>query len=222
MTCKQINSSPYVAITGPVGAGKTTLARKIARYLDALLVSEAFEINPFLAESTRNPETYAFETASHFLLLHMHQLKKAGLNGGAAVPMVSDFHIAHDRFFALQELEEKDLEAYDQLLVHVMENSPRPLVILALDVSWSTCWSRIGARARPHELSLGQEFFEPIHGQFAHWLETTEANNVLRIDFEDARLLESETALRQLTMDMRRFVPGAGEAFRHSSGSLIR
>lgn len=152
---------PYVAVTGPVGSGKTTLARNLAAALDAEPVFERYFDNPFLDVPASLTDACAFETATHFLLMHMHQLRLAGNRA-----IVSDFYLEHDRLFAEHELTTEDIHTYMAVMELACRKVPVPQIIVHLHLPWETCWERIIARGRPHELDIGEEFFHSIYQAF--------------------------------------------------------
>jgi len=152
---------PYVAVTGPVGSGKTTLARNLAAALDAEPVFERYFDNPFLDVPASLADACAFETATHFVLMHMHQLRLAGNRA-----IVSDFYLEHDRLFAEYELTTEDMRTYMTVMDLACRKAPIPQIIVHLHLPWETCWGRVIARGRPHELDIGEDFFRSIYQAF--------------------------------------------------------
>jgi deoxyadenosine/deoxycytidine kinase len=151
----------YVAVTGPVGSGKTTLARNLAVALDAELVSERYSDNPFLDVSASLASACAFEISTQFILMHMHQLK---LTSNPVI--VSDFYIDHDRLFAENELTTEDMQIYMAVLGLARRKIATPQIVIHLHLPWAICWERIIARSRSHELDIGEEFFYSIYQAF--------------------------------------------------------
>ena len=102
----------FLAIEGVIGAGKTSLARLMAEKLNARLVLEKFEENPFLEDFYRDPERYAFQAQLYFLLSRYRQqieLKQIDLFTNL---LISDYMFAKDKLFAILNLDEKELSLY--------------------------------------------------------------------------------------------------------------
>src|SRR5512139_1089297 len=97
-------SRRYIVVEGPVGAGKTSLARKLAFELGGRELLEAPEANPFLPGFYQDPARYGLPTQLHFLLQRVEQVR--GLQGGPAqLPTIADFMLDKDRLFATINLD---------------------------------------------------------------------------------------------------------------------
>ena len=187
----------YIAVTGAVGVGKTTFARSLAGALGGAAICEAFETNPFQREG-------AFETVFWFVLLHLDQLK-AGVGGCDAPPVVSDFFLPHDRYFALAELDRADLRAYDALLVRAVAKAPEPDLVIFLHAPWKICEAHIARRGRAWELADGRTLLRKVHRHFSDlWKRRPPSRTFLKIDWRPSSLEEARTLAGALTAEWLR------------------
>ena len=106
------NQLRYVAIEGPLGVGKTTLAKRLASSLRAELILEQPADNPFLDDFYRQPEQFALPTQLHFLITRRESLRDLAANIDRGTTWVSDFLFVKDRLFAGMTLDSRELELY--------------------------------------------------------------------------------------------------------------
>src|SRR5690242_17059831 len=105
----------YIAIEGPIGVGKTTLAHTLARELGARLVLEDISGNPFLPRFYRDPDTHAFTAQIYFLLTRFKQQRDLAQQELFAQKTVSDYLFAKDRIFAALNLTAEEMALYEQV-----------------------------------------------------------------------------------------------------------
>jgi len=119
----------YIAIEGVIGVGKTTLARLLRPHLNAELVLEVFEENPFLAPFYADPERYAFQTQIFFLLSRYRQQQTLREQVGRN-RIISDYLFDKDRLFARLNLQGDELNTYETLYEALSERIPRPDLVV--------------------------------------------------------------------------------------------
>jgi deoxyguanosine kinase len=133
----------YVAIEGVIGVGKTTLARLLAPELEAQLVLEVFEENPFLSSFYTDRARYAFQTQIFFLLSRYHQQGSVKM---MARPLISDYIFAKDALFARLNLGGDELEMYDRVHAALAERIVQPDLVVFLRADTDVLMRRNMAR----------------------------------------------------------------------------
>ena len=171
-----MNLHPYIAIEGPIGVGKTTLARLLQPELGASQLLEVFEENPFLKDFYRDRERYAFQTQIFFLLSRYHQQHKAIPKALDKGPLISDYTFAKDRIFAHLNLQNDELVLYEQLHAAMAEKIPVPTVVIYLRATLDALMERIAMRDRPYERNMDQDYISQLslayEKFFAHYTQT--------------------------------------------------
>lgn len=159
----------FVAIDGVIGAGKTSLARILAKELGANLVLEQFEENPFLERFYENPPAYAFQTQLFFLLSRLRQFQDAFVqNDLFRHNVVSDYTFEKDRIFALQNLTDSEMAMYDTVSNSLSTSLPHPDLIIYLQADVPTLLSRISKRGRAMEKSIEGNYLRDLLQRYDH------------------------------------------------------
>lgn len=156
----------YLAIEGPIGVGKTAFAELVAKRLQARLVREVVEENPFLERFYRDMRGYAFQTQLFFLLSRHRQLQEVFQSGimmveGALVPeqaVVSDYLFEKDRIFATLNLTEHELALYYRIYDLIKRDVPKPDLVVYLQARVEVLLARIKQRGRPFEADIDPDY----------------------------------------------------------------
>jgi len=197
----------YIAIEGPIGVGKTTLARLIQKEFEAELLLEVFEENPFLSRFYADREKYAFQTQIFFLLSRYRQHQ--------AIPqilqcstLVSDYTFAKDRLFAHLNLTGDELEMYERVHAILAEKIITPNLIVYLRANTDVLMERIAFRDRPYERAMDRDYIESVRAAyerfFAHYdqcpllpIDTNELNFVRHLDDLDYVVRRIKSVLQE-------------------------
>ncbi len=156
----------YIVIEGPLGVGKTSLARMLADKLDGETLLEDVEENPFLADFYRDPRKYAFQTQIFFLLRRYQQSQEIGQIGLFNRVIVTDYLFDKDRIFAGNNLAEKEFWLYDQLYRLLKGRVPPPDLVIFLQARTEVLMHRIRQRGRRYERGVGNRYLEEINRSF--------------------------------------------------------
>ena len=152
-----------IAIEGPIGVGKTSLARLLAERFESRLVLEDPDGNPYLQEYYRDPRKYAFLTQITFLFMRYEQLR--GLHQGSLFHqggVVCDFLFAKDRIFASVTLDEREWKLYDRISRMLDADIPEPDLVICLQASTDRLMENIQKRNRPSEEQITLEYLQRL------------------------------------------------------------
>jgi deoxyguanosine kinase len=157
----------YLAIEGVIGVGKTTLARLLQTNVQAALLLEVFEENPFLSSFYTDRERYAFQTQIFFLLSRYHQQRRTVpevLAGGQN--LIADYTFEKDALFARINLAGDELEMYYRVHEALIEKIPPPDLIIYLRAKTDVLMQRIALRDRPYERNMEREYIDQLNQQY--------------------------------------------------------
>lgn len=150
---------PFIAVEGPIGIGKTSLAGKLATYFDFHLLKEIVEGNPFLGNFYEDIEAWSFQTEMFFLCNRFKQLEDIEttyLQENKAV--VADYHIGKNMVFARRTLQADKLDKYQQIYQILTKDMPRPNIMIYLHASLDTVMKRIHQRGREVEQNIKRSY----------------------------------------------------------------
>lgn len=152
----------YIAIEGPIGVGKTSLAKALAERLDARPILEASAENPFLPRYYGNMKKYAFQTQIFFLISRYKQQKQITQRDLFNRITVSDYMFDKDRIFASISLNDEELMLYNHLHPLLASNIPRPDLVILLQAPASELMRRIRARGTKFEANVTRNYIEAV------------------------------------------------------------
>lgn len=173
----------YIAIEGAIGVGKTTLSRLLAPRLEAELVLEVFEENPFLADFYADRDAYAFQTQIFFLLSRYHQ--QGGIPGllEEKKSLIADYTFDKDALFACLNLDGDELDTYYSVHQALAEKLPAPDLILYLQAETEVLMQRIAHRDRPYERNMDRDYIHNLNQAYEDFFsDQYTASPVLRIN----------------------------------------
>jgi len=152
----------YVVIEGPIGVGKTTVSEALSRELNARLILEEVEENPFLVRFYKDMKTYAFQTQLYFMLSRYRQQQELQQQELFRRTTVVDYLFAKDRLFAYLTLDEEELKLYERMHGMLNEKILRPDIVIYLQASVEVLLDRIRARGRPYERAISRDYLEEV------------------------------------------------------------
>jgi len=129
---KEVPLPKYIAIEGPIGVGKTTLANKIAETFNYDSFLEQPAENPFLKNFYKNPSQSALATQLFFLFQRMQQIQDLKQRSLFETVRVADFLIEKDRLFAEVTLSNEEMNLYDKVYDHLTLDAPTPDLVIYL------------------------------------------------------------------------------------------
>lgn len=179
----------YLVIEGNIGAGKTSLAKKIAMDYNANLILERFANNPFLPKFYKDPERYSFPLELSFLADRYKQLKEdLGSYDLFKTFTVADYYFMKSLIFSSATLPEDEFHLYRQLFYIIYNSLPRPDLFVYLHVETDRLLDNIRERGRSYEQDISAEYLDKIrNGYFEFFKQHSEYRfliiDVTRMDF---------------------------------------
>lgn len=161
----------YIAIEGPIGAGKTSLAQNMADCLECALLLERPEENPFLEKFYNEGTRYALPTQLFFLLQRIDQFRHVTQADILSRPIISDFLLEKDQLFAQITLNESEYALYQKIYQQMQPQAPRPDLVIYLQASPEKLYERIKRRGSPFEKKISEEYLHRLsngYTQFFH------------------------------------------------------
>jgi deoxyguanosine kinase len=209
----------YVAVEGPIGVGKTSLAHMLAKRLKARTLLEEFEDNPFLREFYRDPKRVAFQTQIYFLLARYKQQEVLRQQDLFSRAVVGDYLFAKDRIFAYLNLSEAELQLYERIYDLLRPRLVKPDLVVYLQARTEVLFRRMRLRGREYESSIQAEYLDKLvrgyNNFFFHYdetpllvVETSEIDFVSNAEDFDSVL----AAIRDAKHGTHYYVPRAGRA----------
>ena len=170
-----------IAVEGPIGAGKSTLARKLAAHLGADLLLERAEENPFLERFYGDMPGYAFQTQLFFLFQRVKQMQAAAQPGMFASHLVSDFLFAKDALFARMNLSDDEFRLYSQMYAQVAPQVTEPDLVIWLQASPATLLQRIHKRSIPMERGVSSAYLQRVCDAYVEYFHAYEGAPVFAL-----------------------------------------
>jgi deoxyguanosine kinase len=148
----------YIVVEGPIGAGKTSLARRLSAQLGKALLLEDPNANPFLARFYEDQRRHALATQLFFLFQRVQQvggLKQVDLFDGGTV---ADFILDKDPLFARLTLSDDELQLYQKIYAHLMPQAPTPDLVIYLEASAEKLVERVQRRGMAYERHISEQY----------------------------------------------------------------
>lgn len=184
----------YISIEGNIGAGKTSLATRIADDYNAKLILEQFEDNSFLPKFYRNPEMYAFPLELSFLAERFEQLKKQLTSRDLFKSFtVSDYFISKSFIFARKNLPDDTFGLYKRLFDIISESLPRPDLLVYLYLSIDNLMKNIQLRGRDYEKDIKGDYLQRIQSSYLDFIRQQTNMRILIIDTNNLDFVQNES-----------------------------
>ncbi|MDH3978241.1 MAG: deoxynucleoside kinase [Gammaproteobacteria bacterium] len=174
-----MSESRYIVVEGPIGVGKTSLARRLAGSLDGELLLEQPAANPFLERFYRNPREAALPTQLFFLFQRVRQIEELRQADIFSNMRVADFLIEKDRLFAQINLDRHEMDLYEQVSASMKIDPPTPDLVVYLQAPVDTLLFRIAGRGIDYEQRIARNYLERLNEVYARFFH----------DYDDAPLL---------------------------------
>jgi len=195
----------HIAIEGPIGAGKTTLAHLLAGRIGAELMLEQPAENPFLGRFYADMKGYAFQTQLFFLFQRQRQVQAIAQPTMFASTVVSDFMLAKDTIFAKLTLSDDEYRLYAQMYAPIAAQLPEPDVVVWLQASPQTLLQRVRRRGVTMEERIDLAYLAGLADAYAEYFSSSIGVPVLAVDSERFNPVERPGDLDDLVDRLERF-----------------
>src|SRR5512134_1752878 len=182
----------YVVVEGPIGVGKTSLARRLAKSFGSELVLEQGDENPFLERFYRNPRAAAFQTQLYFLFQRARQMQELRQADLFERVRVSDYLLDKDRLFARLTLDDEELALYEQVFARLAIDAPVPDLIVYLQAPVDVLLERIARRGIQYEQAIERRYLERLVEAYSRFFLEFDAAPVLIVNAAEIDLVGSD------------------------------
>jgi deoxyguanosine kinase len=195
-----MKQTPFITVEGPIGVGKTSLAKAISTHFQFALLKEIVDENPFLGKFYENIDEWSFQTEMFFLCNRYKQLEDIEtkfLANNQAV--TADYHIFKNLIFAQRTLKNRQYEKYLTIFNVLTEDMPKPNMVVYLDAKIETLMKRISKRGREVEKNISALYLEQLSTDYQTFMKTFEEQHadipVLRFNGDELDFVENSDDL---------------------------
>ncbi|QVL45133.1 MAG: deoxynucleoside kinase [Methylophilaceae bacterium] len=199
------NKYPFIVVEGPIGSGKTTLARMLSEKFSTQLLSEKAEENPFLARFYHDPKRYALQTQIFFLFQRARQIADISQIDMFSQPITADFFLEKDPLFARLNLNDEEYALYHQIYHHLQLESPKPDLVIYLQTPSATLLDRIAERNIDYESNMPPQYIERLSSAYSEYFHSYDAAPVLIVNNEKLNIIKDAAALDLLVDRIHQF-----------------
>lgn len=207
----------YIVVEGVIGAGKTSLAKKIAEKLNADLLEEQFETNPFLEKFYDNRKRFAFQTQMFFLVNRFKQQQQIEHDTLFTQYLISDYLFEKDRIFAYLNLEGEELKLYENIFQQLARNIRKPDLVVFLQSGIDRLMYNIKKRNRKAEKNLTRSYIEELSEAYNHFFFRYSGTPLLIVNSTEIDFVHSENDFNELFKEIFRKDRGLIEYFKPES-----
>ena len=193
----------YLVVEGPIGAGKTSLARRLAARLSADVVLEQPEENPFLSRFYKDMTRYALPTQLFFLFQRARMLEPLAQLDLFARPVIGDFLLDKDPLFARLTLSADELALYQKIYEALRPRALAPDAVIYLQASAPTLVERVRRRARGYERPVSEEYLALLADSYARFFYHYDAAPLLIVNSENLNFVERDADFELLVSRLR-------------------
>jgi deoxyadenosine/deoxycytidine kinase len=189
----------YLVIEGNIGAGKTSLASRLAEETGSRLVLEAFSDNPFLAKFYEDPDRYAFQLELSFLSERYHQIKtELGHPDLFGQGVISDYFLAKSFIFSKYNLKDDEMKLFEKLFSIINLQAPKPDLYVYLHLPVEKLLENIQKRGRSYEKHIKYEYLREVQEGYFGFFKSQQDMKILVLDTSNLDFVNNELDFLQL------------------------
>ena len=203
---------PYhIAIEGTIGVGKTSLAGILGDRLEAKLILEEFEENPFLVEFYKDSDRFAFQTQLFFLLSRYRQQQQLQQTDLFTKTLISDYMFVKDRLFAALNLDDKEMSLYNTVARILEKNVASPDMVIFLRSDTDRLMQNIKLRGREYEKLIDWKYIDALNQMYNEYFFRYDDSPLLIINTNDIDFVNNKDDLEEIIEFIR--TPGEGTRY---------
>ena len=198
----------YIVIEGPIGVGKTSLARRLCASLGAEPVLEQAAENPFLERFYRNPRDGALPAQIYFLFQRAQQLAALNQQDLFAPLRIADYLLEKDRLFARVTLDDAEFALYEQVYAKLDIQAPKPDLVVYLQAPVDVLLERIAKRGIRYEQQIERAYLERLNEAYARFFHEFEAAPLLIVNAASIDPINNQADYDELLAAIQRMKRG--------------
>ena len=202
-------ASQLVSIAGLIGVGKTTLMKRLAGVLDAQMVAEPYDSNPFLPKVYAGESAFALDSQLYFLVHRAEQLHAENLASQGV--SLTDYVFEKELIYARRWLEPDQLDLYERIYAPFALQTAKPVLVIYLQDEPARCLERIHQRNRPYEQQITREFLEELHADYERLFADWTRCPVLRLPAAQIAP-DDEAALARVVLQVKAYIASREDA----------
>ncbi len=203
-----MKTAKYIVVEGPIGVGKTSLAKSLAAEFKARSVFERVEDNPFLPKFYDDRETYAFQNQTFFLLNRYQQQRELSQQELFSQNTVADYLFAKDKIFATLTLSSEELNLYQQIYRLLDTRVPKPDLVVYLQARPEVLYKRIKKRDKSYEKSVTLEYLREVAQAYNRFFFNYDESPLLVVNSSEIDFVASSKDLADLVKEINNMGSG--------------
>ncbi len=215
------NEIKYIAIEGVIGAGKTSLARKLKERLNSEIIFEQFDANPFLESFYSDRRRYAFQTQMFFLINRFTQQQQLNQENLFTDYLICDYIFEKDKIFAYLNLTGEELKLYETIFPLLSRNLRKPDLVVFLQSSVDRLMYNIKKRNRKIERNLTANYIEDLSEAYTQFFFRYNSTPLLIVNSTEIDFVKSENDFGELFKQIFREDRGLIEYFKPETRRII-
>ena len=207
-TTNSSKASRYIVVEGPIGVGKTALAKRLAGSLAADLVLEEVDENPFLERFYRDGPSAALPAQMFFLFARARQIEDLRQSDLFSSVRISDYLFTRDRLFAELNLDVEELKLYDQIVDNLDVDPPVPDLVIYLQASVDALMQRLARRNSSYDRFIDRAYLEKLTDAYARFFHTYDEGPLLIVNASQIDPVNNDADFEQLFQQIERTTGG--------------
>lgn len=201
-------SPEYIVVEGPIGVGKTTLAKRLAEAFGSGLLLEAAAENPFLPKFYQDPKGAALPTQLHFLFQRVRQTEALRQTDLFKPALVADFLVQKDRLFAGITLDDHELDLYNQVYDRLTLEAPAPDLVIYLQAGVDDLIRRVDERGIEFEKNISEQYLKKVANAYIDFFYNYNQSPLLIVNTADFDLANNPRNFEILLHYIQDLAPG--------------